>query len=129
MAWIAHTAASRSVAITAATNEHVDAINAAVQAARRRIGHLDGDRAIAIGGGEHAYPGDVVATRRNDRNLRTSTGEPVRNRDLWDVVSTHADGSLTVSHCTGHGLATLPADYAQPARPARLRRHRARHPG
>ena len=56
-------------------------------------------------------------------------GEPVRNRDLWDVVSTHADGSLTVSHCTGHGLATLPAEYAQGARASRLRRHRARHPG
>jgi hypothetical protein len=113
VAWIAQTAVGRSVAITAATNEHVDPINAAIQAARRRIGHLDGERAIAIGGGEHAYPGDVAATRRNARDLRTSTGEPVRNRELWDVVATTADGSLTVSHYTQHGLVTLPAEYAQ----------------
>ncbi len=30
---------------------------------------------------------------------------------LWDVVSTHRDGSLTVSHRTGHGVVTLPAEY------------------
>ena len=112
VAWIAHTATGRSVAITAATNDHVDAVNAAIQAARRRIGHLDADHAIAIGGGEHACPGDVVATRRNDRNLRTSTGEPISNRDLWDVVSTQPDGSLTVSHRTGPSIATLPTEYA-----------------
>ena len=113
VAWIAHTTAGRSVAITAATNDHVDAINAAVQGARRRVGQLDANGTAAIGGGEHAHPGDVVATRRNDRNLQTSTGEPVRNRDLWDVVATHRDGSLTVSHRAGHGVVTLPADYAQ----------------
>jgi conjugative relaxase-like TrwC/TraI family protein len=113
VAWIAHTTAGRSVAITAATNDHVDAINAAVQEARRRIGQLDAHCTTAIGGGEHAHPGDVIATRRNDRNLQTTTGEPVRNRDLWDVVATKHDGSLTVSHRAGHGVVTLPADYAQ----------------
>ncbi len=113
VAWIAHTTARRSVAITAATNDHVDAINAAVQGARRRVGQLVANGAAAIGGGEHAHPGDVVATRRNDRNLRTTTGEPVRNRDLWDVVATHPNGSLTVSHRAGHGVATLPADYTR----------------
>ena len=41
VAWIAHTIAGRSVAITAATNDHVDAINAAVQDGRRRVGQLD----------------------------------------------------------------------------------------
>src|SRR4051794_33593366 len=38
-------------------------------------------------------------------------GEPVRNRDVWDVLTAHRDGSLTVSHRTGHGTLTLPADY------------------
>jgi conjugative relaxase-like TrwC/TraI family protein len=113
VAWIAHTAAGRSVAITAATNTHVDAINAAIQAARLRLGRLDPDQAVRIGGGERAHPGDVVATRRNDRHLWTDTGEPVRNRDLWDVTATHPDGSLTVSHRTGHGTVTLPADYSR----------------
>jgi hypothetical protein len=37
--------------------------------------------------------------------------QPVRNRDLWDVLSTHPDGSLTVSHRAGHGIASLPPAY------------------
>jgi hypothetical protein len=100
------------VAITAATNDHVDAINDAVQRLRLTIGQLHRDDGVWIAGGEAAYPGDVVATRRNNRDLRTSSGEPVRNRDLWDVVFTHPDGSLSVSHRGGHGSATLPAEYA-----------------
>ena len=44
VAWIAHTTAGRTVAITAATNDHVDAINAAVQRARLRVGQLDARR-------------------------------------------------------------------------------------
>ena len=54
------------------------------------------DTSVAIGGGERAHVGDVVATRRNDRSIHTTTGEPVRNRDLWTVTAIHDDGDLTV---------------------------------
>jgi conjugative relaxase-like TrwC/TraI family protein len=111
--WLGLNAAGQSVAITASTNQHVDAINAAVQHARLTVGQLAPDAVVGIAGGEHAYPGDVIATRRNDRVLRTSSGEPVRNRDLWTVTVTHADGALTVSHLGGHGTIALPADYVQ----------------
>jgi len=40
--------------------------------------------------------GDRVLSRRNDRTLTTGGGF-VRNGDLWDVVATHRDGSLTVT--------------------------------
>ena len=69
--------------------------------------------ATRIAGGEHAHVGDVVATRRNDRRLITSGGEPVRNRDTWTVTAIGDDGSLTVSHHGGHGDVTLPADYVR----------------
>ena len=82
-----------------------------MQHARLTVGQLDPDAVVRIAGGEHAYVGDVIVTRRNDRELRTSIGEPVRNRDLWTVTATHADGALTVSHLGGHGTLTLPADY------------------
>ena len=111
--WVGLTLEGKTVAITAATNDHVDAVNDAVQRLRFGLGELQPDRRARIGGAEHTYPGDVVATRRNDRELRTSTGEPVRNRDLWDVISTQSDGSLTVSHRAGHGTLTLPADYVR----------------
>ncbi len=109
--WLGLNAAGHSVAITASTNKHVDAINAAVQHARLTVGQLDPATVVRIAGGEHTYPGDVIATRRNDRELRTSSGEPVRNRDLWTVTATHADGAVTVSHLGGHGTLTLPPDY------------------
>jgi conjugative relaxase-like TrwC/TraI family protein len=110
--WIDHHAAGRSVALVAKTNEHVDALNRAVQEQRRLGGDL-GDRATRIAGGETVSPGDVVVTRRNDRTIRTDRGEPVRNRERWIVDDVHPDGSLTVSHRKGHGRAHLAADYTR----------------
>jgi conjugative relaxase-like TrwC/TraI family protein len=109
--WLGHTLDRRTVAIMATSNDHVDALNHAIQQLRLTVGQLRSDRPVEIGNGEVVYPGDVVATRRNERDLRTSTGEPVRNRDRWDVLAVHRDGSLTLSHRSGHGTVTLPGDY------------------
>jgi conjugative relaxase-like TrwC/TraI family protein len=111
-AWIDHTAAGRRVAVVAETNQHVDALNAAIQQARRHRGEL-GHQLVRVAGGETAAVGDIVATRRNNRDLRTDRGEPIRNRDRWTVVDIGRDGRLTVSHLEGHGQVTLPADYAR----------------
>jgi conjugative relaxase-like TrwC/TraI family protein len=111
-AWIHHTAAGGRVAVVAETNEHVDALNAAIQRQRRQRGDL-GDRVVRVAGGETAAVGDIVATRRNNRALRTDRGEPVRNRDRWVVLDVGRDGRLTVSHLDGYGRVTLPADYAR----------------
>jgi conjugative relaxase-like TrwC/TraI family protein len=109
--WVDHTGVGRTVAVVAETNEHVDALNRAIQDERRRLGHLD-DRNVGVASGETVATGDVVVTRRNDRTLRTDRGEPVRNRDRWTVVDAHRDGRLTLSHAGGHGTVTLPAEYA-----------------
>ena len=111
--WIDHHDTGRSIAVVASTNDHVDTINHAIQTARLAAGHLDPDVATRIAAGETAYVGDVVATRRNDRRLITSSGEPVRNRDTWTVTAINHDGSITVSHQGGHGDVTLPADYVR----------------
>ncbi len=103
----------RSLAIVASTNDHVDTINHAIQTARLAAGHLDPTMATRIAAGETVHVGDVVATRRNDRRLVTSTGEPVRNRDTWTVTAITHDGSITVSHQGGHGDVTLPVDYVR----------------
>ncbi|MEP7114466.1 MAG: hypothetical protein ABI862_14465, partial [Ilumatobacteraceae bacterium] len=109
--WLDTTARQGTAAITASTNEHVDAINAAIQAARINAGQLDPTRAATIGGDDDVYVGDVVATRRNNRHLHTTTGEPVRNRELWTVTGVGADGSLTVSSHLASGTVTLPVEY------------------
>lgn len=109
--WIDCRAAGRSVAVVAETNEHVDALNQAIQELRREHRQM-GERSVRIAGGESAAVGDVVVTRRNNRELRTSRGEPVRNRDRWTVTAVGRDGSLTVSHEQGHGQVRLPVEYA-----------------
>jgi conjugative relaxase-like TrwC/TraI family protein len=110
--WIDHTATGRRVAVVAETNEHVDALNAAIQQARRQRGQL-GHQVVRVADGETAAVGDIVATRRNNRALRTDRAEPIRNRDRWTVVGVGQTGSLTVSHLEAHGQVTLPADYAR----------------
>jgi conjugative relaxase-like TrwC/TraI family protein len=109
--WLDANANGDTIAITTATNDHVDSLNHAIQTARLEAGQLDG-ASTPIAGGEHAHPGDIVVTRRNDRRLTTTVGEPVRNRERWTVHTVHPDGSLTVSPIAEHGSVRLPADYS-----------------
>lgn len=112
-AWIAHHSAGHQVAVTAETNQHVDALNLVIQGRRRSEGELDSDRIVPVAGSETASAGDVIVTRRNDRTLRTDDGEPVRNRERWTIDAVNRDGSLAVSRLDGHGTVTLPADYTR----------------
>ena len=109
--WINNNRNGDTTALMASTNQQVDAINERVQIVRRHLGHVEHVRPVLIGGGESADIGDVVATRRNHRHLTTTTGERVRNRDLWTVSDTHDNGDLTLTPITGAGVITLPADY------------------
>jgi conjugative relaxase-like TrwC/TraI family protein len=109
--WLERHAAGDSVAIMASTNQQVDLINQRIQTARHDHSQLDPCRPVSIGAGECAYVGDVVATRRNHRHLITTSGERVRNRDLWTVTQAHDNGDLTVTPHSGHGQITLPAGY------------------
>jgi hypothetical protein len=111
--WLTVTAAGGTVSVIAATNEHVDALNAAIQRARVDFGQLNTTARAPIGGGEQAMIGDHVVTRRNDRQITTGAGEPIRNRELWTVAEIGYDGSLTVTSNRGHGTAVLPAGYAR----------------
>lgn len=110
--WARADAARRTVAVVAETNEHVDALNAAIQNLRARRGAL-GPEHTNIAGTEMGHVGDRVVTRHNDRALVTDRNEPVRNRDRWTVQAVGVDGSLVVAHDQGHGTVLLPADYVR----------------
>ncbi len=110
--WIELTGSGQRVAVVAEPNEHVDTLNRAIQMERRRLGHL-GQRLTPVAAGEEVAVGDVVVTRRNDRTLRTTAGEPIRNRDRWTVAAVGRDGSITVSDHDGHGTVDLSAEYAR----------------
>ncbi len=113
--WRALDADGRTCAITVSSNDHVDAINAAIQAAHvSQPATSTRRRSVPIGGGEQAHVGDVVVTRRNERRLTTTNlGEPVRNRESWTVTDLGGDGSITVSSNLGAGSVTLPRDYVR----------------
>lgn len=111
--WVTRHAAGETTAIMASTNQQVDLINDRIQSVRHDRQQLDPSCPVPIGAGESAYAGDIVATRRNDRHLTTTSGERVRNRDLWTVTHTHDNGDLTVTPLVGHGQITLPADYVR----------------
>ena len=108
-AWAGAHQRGEYLAITTTTNDHVDAINDAVQTHRDRIGQLGAQRidlddmSLCVG--------DVITTRRNQRLLRTSTGDSVRNRDYWTIDNITPNGGLAVTRIDGRGHITLPAGY------------------
>ncbi|MGE4164115.1 MAG: MobF family relaxase [Vicinamibacterales bacterium] len=99
-----------SVAVLAANNDTVHRLNQLAQAHRIEAGELDPHGpAVRTAGGYRLLIGDEVATRQNDRLLRTDAGEMVRNRDHWRIDHIDRDGGLVA---TGRsGTVHLPADY------------------
>ena len=103
-----------SLSIITTRTEHVNAINDHIQQRRLDTGELD-PATLAQVDDAWVMVGDVVATRRNERRLRTCVGEPVRNRERWTVTATDTveEGDVTVTRLDGHGTITLPRDYVR----------------
>jgi hypothetical protein len=112
-AWADSQRRGETLAVTTATNDHVDAINQHIQQHRIQVGELDTRRWVPIAGDRYACVGDVIATRHNHRRLTTSRGDHVRNRETWTVTDTSADGSLTARRNRDGATVTLPVEYVQ----------------
>ncbi len=95
----------------APTNEAVASLNHRAQQLRAQSGEIDLDAPSVQVGHYDVVGGDEVATRRNDRNLRTDRGLMVKNRDHWKVVEVHPDAALTVAGTTG--TVRLPGGYVR----------------
>jgi conjugative relaxase-like TrwC/TraI family protein len=108
-AWRGATDAGETAAMMAPTREAVAVLNEIAQRIRIAAGEIDPtSRWVRVGPGR-AHAGDVVATRRNERNLRSDQSRMVKNRDRWAVDTVHEDGALTVTGATGRVV--LPAGY------------------
>jgi hypothetical protein len=99
-----------TLSITTTRNEDVDEINRHIQQRRLWSGQLDSKQATTIVGGT-AFVGDVVATRHNDRSLRTTDGDQVRNRELWRIEAIDLDRSIVLFD--GDRRVRLPAEYVE----------------
>lgn len=117
-AWCADLDAGRDSIINAPTNDLVDTLNA--KARQRRLETLShthpspsGEELceVDLAGGHRASVGDVIMTKKNDRRLRLSATDFVRNGYRWTVTAVHRDGSVTAVHTASELVMTLPADY------------------
>ena len=68
-------------------------------------------RAVALADGSDAAVGDVIITRLNDRRLRTSGTDWVRNGDRWTITGIATNGDLRAIHQTNRQTGILPAAY------------------
>lgn len=96
----------RRIALVTGTNEEADAINEAIQQRRLDDGQLRSDR-IAVGQGEQRLlEGDIVQTRRNDRQ------SDVENRALWTIRHITTDRLELTSLGDSADTRTVTAEYA-----------------
>jgi len=117
-AWQADRAAGLDSIMLAPTRELVSELNQ--QARAHRLEGLDIGRDPASVGptrrladGNEASVGELIITRTNDRKLRTSATDWVKNGDRWTVLQLHQGGDLTVQH-TQHGRTVrLPREYVE----------------
>lgn len=107
--WWRHRQVGDQVLLMAPTNETVALLNERCQQLRIRAGEIDPGSRHAHTAGGPVFAGDEIATRHNDRRLRTDRGEMVRNRATWTVDHVGRDGSI-VSRGR-HGTVRLPAAY------------------
>src|SRR5438132_11201378 len=93
----------------AGDHDTVDALAARARAARVAAGEVE---ARGLRAGRHVVGvGDEVVTLRNDRRLRTDTGEWVRNGDRWVMTARHRDGAVSLASMEGQGSVRLPSAY------------------
>ncbi len=114
-AWQADRAAGLDSIMLAPTRDLVSELNQ--QARAHRLDGIDpADLASLgpvrrLGDGNEASIGEQIITRENDRRLRTSATDWVKNGDRWHVLEIHDGGDLTVQHTQHLRTVRLPADY------------------
>ena len=92
---------------------------------------------VHLADGNLASAGDVIITRSNDRRLRLTATDWVKNGDRWTVTHVGRHGDLTVRHTRSRAdgpaarrlrprLDRSRLCHHHPYRPRRLRRHHAR---
>ena len=83
------------------------------RARAHRLDHSQATAEVPLADGNRASVGDVIITRCNDRRLRLSATDWVKNGDRWTVTQVGKQGDLTVRHTRSHRTVRLPADYVQ----------------
>lgn len=110
-AWRTDRENGRDAVMLAPTRELVGELND-----RARAHRLDGqtpDQTVHLAEGSTASNGDIVITRANNRQLRVTGTDWVKNGDRWHVTAVHTTGALTVRHTASGCSVDLPPDYVR----------------
>jgi hypothetical protein len=108
-AWISDRAAGLDTIMLAPTRELVAQLNR--RAREHLLGNVPARQEVRLGDGNRASVGDVIITRANDRQLRLSATDWVKNGDRWTITHLDRNGGLTVRHARSQLKCQLPADY------------------
>ena len=107
--WKTDRAEGRDAIMLAPTRDLVAQLNE--KARTHRLHGQHPGREVTLADGNRASAGDTIITRLNERRLRVSRTDWVKNGDRWTVLKVTANGRVTAQHNTHRRIVTLPADY------------------
>jgi AAA domain len=110
-AWVSDRAAGLDAIMLAPTRELVAELNC--RARDHRLGNVPVGLEVRLADGNQASVRDVIITRSNDRRLRLSATDWVKNGDRWTITRIGRRGELTVRHNRSRLTVRLPGDYVR----------------
>jgi DNA primase catalytic core len=108
-AWSADRAGELDSIMLAPTRELVADLNR--RARNQRLGDTPTGRTVDLPDGNLASAGDTIISRLNERTLRLTPTDWVKNGDRFEVVKVHRNGALRARHLLSGRHIVLPADY------------------
>ena len=108
-AWVSDRAAGLDAIMIAPTRNLVAELNARARA--HRLDHTRAVSEVSLADGNQASVGDVIITRSNNRRLRLTATDWVKNGDRWTIIAIGQNGDLTVRHNRSRLSVRLPANY------------------
>jgi hypothetical protein len=97
----------------APTRELVAQLNQRARTHRLADTKSNADTEVSLADGNRASVGELIITRRNDRQLGITGTDWVKNGDRWIVQAITAGGDLNVQHLRNRHRVRLPAAYVQ----------------
>ena len=110
-AWVSDRAAGLDTIMIAPTRHLVAELNRRARA--HRLDHSAATAEVPLADGNWASVGDVIITRSNDRRLRLTATDWVKNGDRWTITRSSRRGDLTVRHNHNQLTVRLPIDYVR----------------
>ena len=110
-AWVVDRAAGLDAIMLAPTRDLVGELNRRARA--HRLHNAPAGLEVRLADGNQASIGDVIITRTNDRRLRLTATDWVKNGDRWTITHIGRHGELTVRHTRSRLTVRLPIDYVR----------------